>query len=48
VTVLVLIAVWWLALACFVLLKARQPHWEHPRPPKHASRLDEPAWPQAA
>ena len=47
-TVLVLIAVWWAGLACFVLLKARQPRWEYPSPPKHARRPDELSWPQAA
>jgi hypothetical protein len=48
VTVLVVLAVWWTLLAGYVLIKARRPKWEYPRPPKHARPADQVAWPHAA
>ena len=31
--VLVVLATWFLGLVAFVVLKARQPKWDYPRPP---------------
>jgi hypothetical protein len=31
--VLMVLATWFLGLAAFVVLKARQPKWEYPQPP---------------
>lgn len=35
-TILTILVVWFLGLAAFVALKARQPKWQHPSPPRVA------------